>query len=447
VTERDRLHDRPSVRKRDAPGATVAPVAVPTREAPAAAAAVLALQRSAGNAAAGAWLRSARAALVQRDRKLPDEPRSLADVSAVAKDITIDTARVGISGRARYFKEPRVKARKGIWVETRFGGAMAATATPDKEQSVRDGLGSLGMIMFGLDADRPKGEEAEFEVPGEAAKHERRPATADMTRIEELDLTAYGGKDGRYRFTAVARKGSGSAPTEVDLIVERLGDRRPQLKAWSELDGARRKQLEDRFRRHGFVKRTPKPEDKDPALPWTDDQWGLVLQALELIPEEMLQGVQGITWVRGHQPSAPVGETGSYETKGETGKPPVRTLIIYGGAFKSDETLIRLVAHEIGHAISMKPTEAGGAELADVAGDYQKAAKADSPIAVTKYGKKNWHEHYAEAYSMFIAQPETMKLLRPALYAWFEKQRATAAAAQAPAKPPGPKPAPADLKK
>jgi hypothetical protein len=52
---------------------------------------------------------------------------------------------------------------------------------------------------------------------------------------------------------------------------------------------------------------------------------------------------------------------------------------------------------------------------------------ADGGKAITKYGKKSWEEHYAEAYSMFIAERATMKVMRPNLFAWFEKQQQNAA--------------------
>jgi hypothetical protein len=38
----------------------------------------------------------------------------------------------------------------------------------------------------------------------------------------------------------------------------------------------------------------------------------------------------------------------------------------------------------------------------------------------------------AEAYSMFIAEPATMKVMRPNVYAWFEKQQQAAAPKKAP---------------
>jgi hypothetical protein len=93
--------------------------------------------------------------------------------------------------------------------------------------------------------------------------------------------------------------------------------------------------------------------------------------------------------------------------------------------------------HEIGHAISGKPAETGGTALAadTSSGSFQAAAKADSALAITKYGQTDMGESYAEAYSMFIVEPATLKALRPRTFEWFARQQAAtrAPAARPPA--------------
>lgn len=389
------------------------------REPDGSASALLALQRSAGNAAVSGWL--------QRDRKLPQDPDSLADLSAVAKDLIIDDDAVVMSGLAFDFKSDRIPARAGVKVTTHFGGDMAATPDPAVEKRVRAGLGTVGMKIFGLDGEHPRDPKDKDDMPAMPAGAKRRSPTADLVHLKDLYLTQYGGKDGRYRFTAVARKGTAAQPTAVDLLVELLGAQRAPFKAWGALDTAERTRLQERFRRFSFVKRDARPDDTEPILRWSDDDFGKVLQALGSIPDNMLQGVQGITWVRGHQPSAQLGEAGEYYTKTGLAKSdkPERKLTVYGSAFKSDDSLIRLVAHEIGHAISNKPAETGAPAIADSPA-YQAAAKADSAKAVTKYGQKDTAEHYAEAYSMFVAEPATLQALRPKTHEFFVKQRAAA---------------------
>lgn len=414
---------------------------------------VLALQRTAGNHAVAQLLRPG-AAVLQRDRKVADDADTLAELGPVLKDIVIDEDTVSAAGRAWYFKNPRLPARAGISVDVRFGGPMAAKDT-SKEKSLQAGLGSLAMGMFGLAGDPPKPKKGEDwgvlepEQPKGTAPRKPRPPVADMTRMVDMDLTDYGGKDGRYRFTAVAAKGTGAKPTDVILIVELIGARRAAFKDWAALDSTRKASLQSRFQRFGFTKRMPReagPLDApDLTMPWLDDSWGKVLQALELVPEEMLAGVADIAWERGRGAKSPKGEAGLYETT--TGLPQGhardRRLTIYDDAFKSDDALIRVVAHEVGHAIDFKPKEpAGGKELSAGLDDYRKAATADG-VAITTYGKTDWHENYAEAYAMFIAEPATMKVLRPNVHAWFTKQQTDARQAKPPAKTPTPKPVPA----
>jgi hypothetical protein len=398
-------------------------------EVPSAASTLLALQRTAGNAAVGSWLRGARTQLVQRDHNVPDAAHSLDDVGAAAKDIQVDIDTVSISGRAWYFKNDQLKARPGIGVETRFAGRMAAGPDNDAEQALRNGLGSLALIMFGLDAERPKQKGEEEIEPRGAKPKARRPSTADLTRFEDLDLTPYGGRDGHYRFTAVTEKGSASKPSEVVLIVELLRARSAPFKSWDQLDAGRRAALDARFKRFGYVKHVPREsslgEDSDVSMPWLDDQWGRVLQAIEKVPEEILGAVPGIAWQRGHGPKSEKGEAGHYDTK--TGLRPAdapeRGILIYDDAFKSDETLLGVVAHEVAHGFSNKPSETGGTAVARIATDFGKAAKADG-IPITKYGEKDVDEAYADAYATFVTEPETLRTLRPKTYAWFAKQQA-----------------------
>jgi hypothetical protein len=387
---------------------------------------VLSLQRSAGNAAVSALL-------LRRERKVADDADTLPELGPVLKDIVIDEDTVSVSGRAWYFKNPPLPARKGVSVETRFGGDMAAK-DKSREKPLRDGLTSLALIMFGLDGEpvKQKGQQDWGDLePKSKTPKQPRPPVADLTRLVNLDLTSHGGKDGRYRFTAVATKGTGDKPTEVILIVELIGARRQELKSWGELGSKRKSELDSRFRSFGFIKREPREaalgEPPDDTMTWLNDQWAKLLQALDLIPAEILSGVPGISWARGRGAKSAKGEAGHYET--DTGLPKdkqaTRRLTIYDDAFKSDDALVGTVAHEIGHAVSSKPAEPAKGTALSATKDFQDAAKADGQ-AITKYGKTSAEESYAEAYSMFVAEPATMKVMRPKTYEWFEKQLAAA---------------------
>jgi hypothetical protein len=402
---------------------------------PAPAADVLALQRTAGNRAVGSWLSRAPGPVLQRDHRVPDDADALGEVGPALKDMTIDEDAVSFSGRAALFKQDRLPARPGIGVDIRFGGPMAAK-DKSKEDALQKGLGSMALMMFGLEGERPrkKGEEdwgkVDPGVPGKAGK--QRPPTTDLVHIMDLDLTDHGGQDGHYRFAAVAAKGAPDKPREVVIIIELLGARRKAFDA--SLDGKRKAAFEKRFNGFGFVKKAPNSggsvlDAPDDTMPWLDDQWAKVLQALALVPDEMLMSVSGIAWVRGRGALGPSKEAGHYQTKtGLRGNDkPERTLTLFDDTFKTDDTIIKTIVHELGHAISEKPMEPQRGTALSASADYQRAARTDGGKSVTEYGKKNWEEHYAESYSMFIAEPATLKVMRPTEFAWFEKQQKDAA--------------------
>jgi hypothetical protein len=79
--------------------------------------------------------------------------------------------------------------------------------------------------------------------------------------------------------------------------------------------------------------------------------------------------------------------------------------------------------HEIGHAISRRPTEDGTSKRRRSATkEYKKAAKLDGGLAaaITNYGSTKWDEHFSESFAMFTSEPDTLKALRPHTHAHFE---------------------------
>jgi hypothetical protein len=285
----------------------------------------------------------------------------------------------------------------------------------------------MALMMFGLDAEPPRKKGDEDFQTGSSRAVKQRPPTTDLVHIVDLDLTEHGGQDGHYRFAAVAEKGAPDKPREVVIVIELLGARRKAFDAT--LDSKRKAAMEKRFAGFGFVKKQPNAnagvlDAPDDTMTWLDDQWAKLLQAVDLIPAEILSGVSGIAWQRGRGAKGPAGEAGEYTTKTglRTGDKPERVLQLYDDAFKSDDGLLSTVAHEVGHAVSEKPAEPQRGAALSAGRDYQTAANADGGKSITTYGRKNWEEHYAEAYSMFVAEPATMKSMRPNLFAWFEKQ-------------------------
>ena len=73
----------------------------------------------------------------------------------------------------------------------------------------------------------------------------------------------------------------------------------------------------------------------------------------------------------------------------------------------------------------VKPT--GKPDFEDVVGTdvkgvkFREAMKKDGGKAVTAYGAKGFDEAFAEAYSMYITSPETLKSLRPNVYDYLDK--------------------------
>lgn len=375
---------------------------------PMAASAVLALQRSAGNAAVAALLQR-----TPKARTLPNEPQSLSAFSSVAGEIAIDTQEETLGPLSEYFKGGQGHDRAGLNVEVRFPQAdMAAKAGDAKaEKKVRDGLASIALAMFNLH-DRSTGQ-----------------PRVDVVKFLDLNLTQFGGQEAHYRFASVARKfatvAGKSTLSEVDVVVERLGPRRPAPKP---LDRNRRLDLENRFSSFGYTRQSIDLRLKH-VIDFKPDEFDRVLQALELLPPDVLGSVRDLVWTRSQLRRAPKGEPGEYEY---TSKPLVRRLTLYDDAFAfDDDAFLKLLAHEIGHGVSFKPSEtAGPTKTLAASAEYQAAAKLDGGLngAITEYGRTNFDEHFAEAFSYFATEPDTLKLLRPNLFAFFVLQQKTGVA-------------------
>lgn len=52
---------------------------------------------------------------------------------------------------------------------------------------------------------------------------------------------------------------------------------------------------------------------------------------------------------------------------------------------------------------------------------FREAAVKDGGKAVTSYGDTNWQEAYAEAYSLYLTSPDTLKKLRPNVFDYLDK--------------------------
>lgn len=346
---------------------------------------LLELQRTAGNAAVSA--------LIARKRSIPEDADELADVASAAPEMIIDTTEMTVGNLGNWVTAARGSDRTGFSVDIRIGAPMAG------QPKVNRALTAMAMAFFNLrDGSKPR-------------------ALVDQVKLVDIDFSSFGGDDGHFRFTSVTvTPAARGKDAQVDVIVELVHKAPADFKPFSQLDRDRRLALENRFSGFGFVKAEPGLGDKDPVETWLPEQWAQVLQALERIPDPALSAVPGVRWVRGHGNKGPTGESG-YFAWDRTG---TQTLTLYDGAFKgSDEGLVALIAHELGHALSAKPQTAqkGGSVASSAA--WKAAVQADGGRAITDYGAKDAEEAYADAYSMFVTEPETMKVLRPRQFAFF----------------------------
>lgn len=61
------------------------------------------------------------------------------------------------------------------------------------------------------------------------------------------------------------------------------------------------------------------------------------------------------------------------------------------------------------------------------ANEFREAARRDGRIRVTTYSDRNWREYYAESFSLYVTDPETLARLRPHVYDYFARRPPSAA--------------------
>lgn len=62
----------------------------------------------------------------------------------------------------------------------------------------------------------------------------------------------------------------------------------------------------------------------------------------------------------------------------------------------------------------------GGAGAAG--NEFRQAALRDGQTRVTQYSEDAWEEYYAEAFSLYVTDPETLRRLRPNVYDYFARR-------------------------
>ncbi len=346
----------------------------------AASATLLRLQNTAGNRAVKQ--------LIARKRQVPDNPTTLSDYSDLRGEISFDTAAgkpVEDKDVPGLFKKggARFDPRAGFDVSFNFSGNIVQDR--DKQGLIETGLAGVARAVFNLTSS------------------DTGPVKKGSTSFLTLSLDQFGAHDGRYRFTSIA----GAKANQIQILIEYVGPAPQALSSWDKLGSKGQERLGGRFEKFGFTW-------GDGDVAWSYDKKAQVMQALAVIPDAVLNEVSGITWERHRADKGPDGESGFYRF-------PERTIELYTSAFVDDWHLIEIVAHEIGHGLSRRPWERRHtAKSHENEPDYRHAA---GPLAKapTEYGRKAWAEDFAEAFALFIHEPDTLKVLRPELFDYFTK--------------------------
>jgi len=244
-------------------------------------------------------------------------------------------------------------------------------------------------------------------LPDEKGKaHTKR---LNLVHVENLDLTPWKGPNTSFRFSCTGSNTAGKI--KVKILVEAL-----DLPAKSMADPAARPGIEK-------SKADPYGLRRDPSV--SDDQWQKVLGSLGRFQETMIMRIRDITFESSPQQAGPKGEMAQYLAVFKDGKWTKKIILFQQLNGVKDADFAFTIAHEIGHAVDEAPAELPtGLSAKGNEHDLPKfleAAKKDGgrAKAITKYGSTDDSEFFAECMAMFIQQPDTLKTLRPNIFAYF----------------------------
>jgi Domain of unknown function (DUF4157) len=231
----------------------------------------------------------------------------------------------------------------------------------------------------------------------------------NLVHVENLDLTPWKGPNTSYRFSCTGSDTGGKI--KVKILIEAL-----DLPAKSMADAAARPGVEK-------SKADPYGLRRDPSV--SDDQWQKVLGSLGRFQESMIMRIRDVTFETSTQQAGPKGEMAQYLAVFKDGKWTKKIILFQQLNGVKDADFAFTIAHEIGHAVDEAPAElptglsAQGNE--HNLPKFLEAAKKDGgrAKAITKYGSTDDSEFFAECMAMFIQQPDTLKTLRPNIFAFF----------------------------
>jgi hypothetical protein len=343
------------------PGAT-SRAGLPARPGRDPAAGVLRLQRAAGNRAVRALLR---------------EPTALADLDVSARG-KIQTATAPIPLDAVTLED--------------FGGSTTALPTDTKvvfgatvptDAKFRKGLASTAADFLNRSYTN--------DDPDAAPTNFRENSTIKF----EFDFTKQKGAKGVWQFTYIKLAGSGGH----ELLIEYLGTASSFAAPSNEADRVK-------------------------TLGWTisgysEEERGFVLAAIGLLSDKVVAKLPaGLKFARQPTPTALDGCSKAPDFASGDYCKPAKTISMYDRwaeatmvEFAHATNRIRAVLHEIGHAIDLNNPAKHAA--------FNTAVTQDGGTPVSGYAKKSTLESYAECFSVFIADPDLLKALRPHVNDYF----------------------------
>ena len=310
------------------------------------------------------------------------------------QSLQIDTDATDIKYRDLFKLTGRLNHAENVDVEYLIDVPAIDGLADDKKKNLYKGLAAYAQSVFDL-------------VPGKDNKASSKKL--NLVHTAKLDLSNWGGPDASYRFAFFGKATKSGINGKIYIDAISVPSPPPD-------DQKTLKTLGETAAKHGFKRAE--------AIP--DAVWNRFLVSLGMIPEALLSRIKDITF--DYSPKVEGDEKEPAEFKYEVrNKVWVRSIVFYRKSHDMDiPAFARLFAHEIGHAIDHAPSEAPkGADLHE-SKDFKKAVEKDGGKAITDYGKKSASELFAECFSLFIHQPETLKLLRPNIFAFFETYQASA---------------------
>jgi hypothetical protein len=159
---------------------------------------------------------------------------------------------------------------------------------------------------------------------------------------------------------------------------------------------------------------------------FSPDESDILLEAVDLLPARAAALLpSGLKFKRRSTPVAEAGCQAAEDWAAGAYCPPAKTITMYNPwatstvvqfAKASDRT--RAVLHEIGHAMDMNNPSKHAA--------FNTAVTDDGGTPVSGYAANSTLESYAECFSLFIADPDLLKALRPHVHKYFSDLLASA---------------------